>query len=243
MEKQITKQNLSLYAYTNLHLLKSPVRETVVFFPGLGTKDMIREDPEIAQRYAARGILYVVPYYNPWCWMNDGAVAFTDEILQVLWEDLPAGLPAVYTGQSMGGLCALIYTAKGARTPDACIVNCPVCDLVYHATEREDLPRTLYSAFWGSEGTMEEALAANSPLHLAREGKLPESDYHIFHCTEDKAVHMQAHSDRLVEELKKNRKVTYYPVLDADHCRLSPAAREKFYALPEELLRRKEESR
>lgn len=117
MEKQITKQNLSLYAYTNLHLLKEPVRETVVFFPGLGTKEMIREDPEIAQRYAARGILYVVPYYNPWCWMNDGAVLFTDEILQILWKDLPAGLPAVYTGQSMGGLCALIYTARGARTP------------------------------------------------------------------------------------------------------------------------------
>lgn len=54
---------------------------------------------------------------------------------------------------------------------------------------------------------------------------------------------MQRHSDRLVEELKKNRKVTYYPVLDEGHCKLSPAAREKFYALPEELLRRKEESR
>ena len=55
-------------------------------------------------------------------------------------------IPVVSTGGSMGGQSALVYCAYSKRTPVACVANCPVCDTVFHFTERPDLPRTLYSA-------------------------------------------------------------------------------------------------
>ena len=238
MNKIITYDTLRNFTYSNDTLCKVPVKGVVLFFRGLGAKDIFREDPEIALRYAEQGIVYLVPYYNPWNWMNRQALAYTEEILDVLfahygWNE---DLPIVSTGQSMGGLASLIFTARAKRTPKACVANCPVCDLVYHVTEREDLPRTLYSAFFDCEGSMEDILADYSPLHLAQKGEMPKADYHIFHCTEDKSVNMQRHSDRFVAEMKKNRKITYYPVLDQGHCKLSEAAWEKYYALPEDII-------
>lgn len=238
MNKIITYEALRRFAYSNDKICRKPIRGTVIFFRGLGQNSMIDEDPKIALRYGEQGILYLVPYCNPWCWMNREAVEYTEEILEVLFGryGMDGTLPILATGDSMGGLSALIYTAKAKRTPKACIANCPVCDLVYHATEREDLPRTLYSAFHGEACDFEEALAANSPLHLARKGEMPAADYHIFHCTEDKAVNMEMHTERFVAEMKKTRKITCYPVFDAGHCALSDTAREKFYSLAEEYL-------
>jgi len=238
MNKIITYETLHRFAYSNDAICKKPVKGLVLYFPGLGTKDMLKEPPEIALRYAEQGIVYLVPYCNPWHWMNRQALAYTEELLDVLfehygWEDT---LPTVSTGQSMGGLAALIFTARAKRTPKACVANCPVCDLVRHLTEREDLPRTLYSAFADCDGSMEEILGEYSPLHLAQRGEMPKADYHVFHCTEDRSVNMQLHSDRFVEEMKKTRKITYYPVFDRGHCKLSEHAQEKYYALPEEIL-------
>ena len=238
MEKIITYETLRNFAYSNDRICNAPIKGIVLFFRGLGAKDMLHEDPEIALRYAEDGIVYLVPYSNPWNWMNRQALTYTEEILDVLfahygWNDT---FPVISTGQSMGGLAALIFTARAKRTPKACIANCPVCDLVYHATERPDLPRTLYSAFFDCDGKTENILEDNSPLHLAQRGEMPKTDYHIFHCTEDRAVNMQIHSDRFVEEMKKCRKITYYPVLDRGHCDLSEAAWEKYYALPEDIL-------
>ena len=220
MEKLITFENLRNFAYCNNEICKMPVRGLALNFFGLGGAAMFTEDTDDGRMFAEAGILYLVPYQNPWAWMNRQTVELTDELVDVLFEayDLPEDTPIISTGGSMGGLSALVYTRYAKRTPAACVANCPVCDLPFHFTERPDLPRTLYSAFGTYPGTLEEALQSASPLHLA--GEMPDADYHIFHCEADKAVNKAAHSDRFVTAMAEHHRVSYYPVPERGHCDL-----------------------
>lgn len=229
MEKIITMENIRRFAYVNDAVCVRPVRGVAVYFPGLNNRDMHDFDPEEGEFFGEAGILYVIPYNNPWSWMNRQAVGYTDEIIDVLFRayDLPENTPVVSMGRSMGGLASLVYTYYAARTPVACVANCPVCDAVYHFTEREDLPRTMYSALYHEEGTLEEALKSISPLHLAE--KMPRVRYHIFHCGEDRAVNMQMHSDRFVEVMRKaGQDVTYDIVPGRGHCKLTLKMKKRF---------------
>lgn len=230
MKKYITLKNISHFAYTNHEIVKKPVRRVVLSFSGLGNTSTFFEGYEIGERYAAEGVLFVYPYNNPWAWMNRQAIAFTDEILDVLFEGL--GLdpqtPIVSTGKSMGGLSALVYTCYAKRTPTVTVANCPVCDLPYHLTERKDLPRTLYSAFWHEEGEMDEVLRTFSPLHLTQ--KMPDGAYYIFHCTADKSVNKELHSDKFVTAMQKTGKtVVYHAVEGRGHCSLPYEMNELFF--------------
>ena len=228
MEKIITKENLRSFAYCNDAICKGTIKGIVVYFYGLGGQFLFDEDTDEGKMYADKGILYLVPYQNPWAWMNRQTVALTDELLDVLFEafGLPENTPIASTGKSMGGLSALVYTCYAKRTPVACITNCPVCDLPYHFTERPDLPRTLYSAFHTYEGTLEEALRSASPMHL----ELPAAtEYTIFHCEEDQAVNKQIHSDRLVEKLSPTHRIHYYPVPGRGHCDLTEEMWQKYH--------------
>lgn len=229
MEKIITIENFRSFAYCNHEICVRPIKGIVVYFYGLGGQFLFDEDTQEGKMYAEKGILYLVPYQNPWAWMNRQTVALTDELLDVLLAalELPETLPIVSTGKSMGGLSALVYTAYAKRTPAACVTNCPVCDLPYHFTERPDLPRTLYSAFHTYEGTMEEALRSASPLHLV--DQLPEIPYTIFHCEEDQAVNQKIHSDRFVEQLRQSHRVDYYSVPGRGHCDLTEEMWQKYH--------------
>ena len=222
MEKIINIENLRSFAYCNNNICKKPIKGIAISFFGLGGALMFNEDTEEGIRFAEQGILYVVPYQNPWAWQNKQNIAYTDEIIDVLFKeyDLPEELPIVSTGGSMGGLSALVYMAYAKRTPVACVANCPVCDLPYHFTERPDLPRTLYSAFFNYNCSLQEALESASPLQLT--DKMPkDSKYYIFHCEEDMAVNKQKHSDKFVEKMKDSHNVSYYAVPERDHCDLT----------------------
>ncbi len=204
MEKIITFENLRKFSYCNSQICKKPLKGLVVSFMGLGSTNIFVEDTEEGVLFAENGILFVIPYQNPWAWQNKQNIAYTDEIIDVLFKEykLPDGFPIVSIGGSMGGLSALTYMAYAKRTPVACVANCPVCDLPYHFTERPDLPRTLYSSFYNYECSFQEALESASPLHLV--DKLPiDSKYYIFHCEEDKAVNKERHSDKFVKKMKK----------------------------------------
>ncbi len=235
MQKLMTFKTLSYFAAANAEIVTTPVRGIVLTFHGLGFSQMFSEPDAYDRQLAARGILRVIPYYNPWCCMNRQTVDYVDEILDVLFAQfsLDADTPIISTGGSMGGLCSLTYAAYAKRTPAAVVSNCPVCDLPYHFTERPDLPRTLYSALGTYDGTMEEALRFASPLHLAQNGKMPDIPYYIFHCTEDTAVNKEQHSDRFVAAMEAcGRNITYTAVPERGHCDLSPEARVRYDALP-----------
>ncbi|MBQ9951005.1 MAG: hypothetical protein IJO98_02555 [Clostridia bacterium] len=176
-------------------------------------------------------MLFVVPYLNPWAWMNPQAVKTTDEIIEAVLEKCGLDdLPLVSAGGSMGGQQALVYARYAARTPVKCVVNCPVCDLPYHYTERPDLPRTLYSAYGTMDAdTLEAAMATASPLHLARKGEMPGIEYVVFHCEKDEAVNKQMHSDRLVDAMNGYR-IEYHAVPDRGHCDLTDDMRALYEA-------------
>ena len=126
----------------------------------------------------------------------------------------------------MGGMCALTYMVYAKRTPASCVVNCPVCDVPFHFTERPDLPRTFYSAYYHEDMTMDEALRAHSPLHLA--DRMPEARYVIFHCEADRAVNIDAHSRKLVAALGARLPVQFYTVPCRGHCDLTPEMAERY---------------
>ena len=118
MDKIITQENLRNFCYVNDGVCQKPIRGIVVHFMGLGGTMMYSEETEQGLFYGTRGILYLVPYNNPWAWMNPQAVAYTDEILDVLIAQyaLPENIPIVSTGLSMGGLSALVYAKRAKRT-------------------------------------------------------------------------------------------------------------------------------
>ena len=166
MNKLITYGNLHDFTYSNDKSCKTTIKGIVISFSGLGDADMYFEDTDEGKFYAEKGILYVIPYNNPWAWMNKQTVNYTDEIIDVLVAKyhLRDDIPIVLTGGSMGGQSALVYANYIKRTPVACVANCPVCDLVFHYTERPDLPRTLYSAFYHENGSVEEVLKKASRI-------------------------------------------------------------------------------
>lgn len=225
MKKIITYETLRNFAYSNDQLIKCKIKGIVLNFYGLGGMTIHSTDPGDALEYAEKGIIYVIPYYNPWSWMNKQAVAYTDEIISVLCEKygLDSSVKIVSTGGSMGGLSALVYCAYAKITPCACVANCPVCDLPYHFTERPDLPRTLYSAFGEYDGDMQSALRSCSPLHLVE--KMPNISYTVFHCTNDKSVNLEQHSARFVEAMRESHQITFNTVPLRGHCDLSAEAR------------------
>ena len=222
MEKIITYETLRSFAYSNDKLCTGPIQGIAVSFFGLGGAAMFSEDTNEGKFFAEHNIIYIVPYANPWAWMNRQTAAYTDEIIDVLIKhySLPDDLPIVSTGGGMGGQSALVYMVYATRTPVACVANCPVCDLPFHFTERPDLPRTLYSAFGTYEGTMQSALESASPVHLV--GKMPDSAYSIFHCEADMAVNKQKHSDVFVEKMKAKHTIQYFAVPERGHCDLTP---------------------
>ena len=235
MERIITWENLRRFAYSNDALVTGKPRGVILEFMGLGGAKIYDEDPEYAAALAQKRILFLIPYLNPWNWMNAQAVAYTDELLDVLRARYGADLPVVSPGGSMGGLCALVYTRYAARTPVACAANCPVCDLPYHYTERPDLPRTLLSAF-AADGaaTLEEAMRKRSPLHLA--GEMPDIPYMVCHCEEDRAVNLRMHSERFVAAMRPAHRITFRTVPGRGHCDLDEAALAAYRQFAEDTL-------
>ena len=230
MQKMITAENIRNFAYVNENICKKPIRGIVLSFFGLGTCVMYDKDIIEGEICAEQGLLYAAPYTNPWSWMNRQAVAYADEVVDVLIEKygLSEDIPIISTGGSMGGQSALVYCVYSRRTPKACVVDCPVCDAVYHFTERKDLPRTFYSALFAENCSFDEALRSISPLHLA--DKLPKIPYHILHCETDTLVSPEEHSKKFAEALaQKGHSVTLDILGGRGHCDLSLEGKRKFW--------------
>lgn len=221
MIEKITPDNLHLFTYTNIDICKPPLKGIVLAFHGLGFTGMF-ETTDLSQQYAEKGIIFVHPYYGPWSWMNDTAVKTVDSIIDAIFEkcSLPETTPVISTGGSMGGLSALIYTRYTKRTPAACAANCPVCDLVYHSDERDDLPRTILHAFTHYSCDLKEAVKSASPVHQV--DFMPDIPYYIVHGDADTAVNKKYHSDVFVKAMKqKKHTIIYKEIPGMIHCNLT----------------------
>ncbi len=225
MISPITYDNLRLFAFSNDRQIEGPIRGIVIHFTGMGCDDRFDATLPEGDWFAARNIVYLIPYGNPWAWMNRQQVDLADQVIDILCTryDLPEDLPVVSTGLSMGGQGALVYMVYAKRPPVACVANCPVCDMPFHNTERPDLPSSYYSAYLYEEGTMDTILPRYSPLHLTEAGKMPDVPYTIFHCANDTLVNKELHSDKLVAAMEKaGYSVTYRIIPDRNHCDLPP---------------------
>lgn len=207
------------YAWIGSVEVKGPVREVVLVFRGLGDGGM-QSGPAPDQRgFAENGALCIVPYCGPWSWMNDKAAELTDAVLDAVFASLRIApeTPVVSTGGSMGGLAALMFCVKSRHKIAACFANCPVCDLPFHATERPDLPRTMYDAFAHYPCGVAEAVRRTSPVDMAE--SFPDIPYLIIHGEADSCVNKQAHSDKFVAKMHAlGRRVEYLGVPGMDHC-------------------------
>jgi dipeptidyl aminopeptidase/acylaminoacyl peptidase len=210
-------QLLDQVAFIAHRWLRQPIRGIVVRFYGLGWTGM-KSEPDIAEmEWANAGALVVVPYNEPWAWMNPATRNFVDEVVDSLRAryKLDANVPLIATGGSMGGHASLAYTMFSRHHVAACQACWPVCDLTYHYNERPDLPRTFHHAF-GSYGDIQSVLAANSPLQQVE--RLPKVPYMIAHGEKDEAVSKKHHSDRLVPAMRaRGLDVTYLERTDMGH--------------------------
>jgi len=226
----ISPENLHRFAYTNEECIKDGVKGIVVNFHGLGYNGMKNEPEGFDMQMGEHGILSIFPYYGPWNWMNRQAIAYVDKVLAAAKNrnGLAKDFPWVCVGGSMGGSSALVYSRYAEHTPAACAVNCPVCDLPFHATERDDLPRTMLASFSHYDEDIETAMKLHSPVHIWAE--MPQIPYLIIHGAADTAVGKAAHSDKLVALMKNSHKIEYVEVPGMGHCDLHsvPGLYEKY---------------
>lgn len=226
----ITADNLDLFCYTNADTLDR-FSGVIVYFHGLNGGMEIISKPDVLSQYCTRNkILYVYPYLNPWNWMNDDAVVMTDCIMDAVFEKfrLPSDFPIAITGTSMGGQSALIYCALGKHRAVACALNCPVCDMVYHYSEREDVPRTIYSVYCSDPRGLDAAVRSVDPR--SRMHEMPRIPYFIAHCEADTKVNIQKHSLTYIEEMRElGYDVAFRAVADRDHVDLTDEARYWLY--------------
>lgn len=230
MKKHIKFDNIRKFAWVNDRQLCGSIKGVVVDFFGMSVEDMYDTPPRHSAELAAKGYLHVIPYYNPWSWMNSVALAYTERILDVLYEhySIADDIPLVSCGASMGGLAALVYCYRGKRRATACVTNCPVCDVLGYYNQHDDAPRTILNSFWTDGADVEASVRESSPLQNAE--RFPHIPYTIFQCAEDADVYKSLHSDLLVDALQRaGHSVNYVVVPNSGHCQLNEEYLERYY--------------
>lgn len=198
--------------------VRRPVRGIVLAFHGLGFGSDRSTPTSEELGWAQAGGLVVFPYCGPWSWMNRETRAFVDDLVDAVRQAhaLPADLPVIATGGSMGGCASLLYTAYTRHRLAGCLAVFPVCDLPYHFTERPDLPKTMRCAFRGYGDDFPAVLAEHSPLHQV--ARLPDVPYLVIHGDQDTAVNKAKHSDRLVAAMRaRGLRVEYQEIAGMGH--------------------------
>jgi len=200
----MTKEKMHAMAWIGDQFVTGPITGVIVTFHGLGDPGLKTVPAYEENEWAAAGGLVVMPYSGPWSWMNRSAREFVDELIDAIYThyNLSASVPLIIRGGSMGGFCALLYTRYSKHPIKACQALFPVCDLKYHFSERPDLPRTIYHAFYGYEEDLDTLFKEHSPVDQVQ--SLPRVPYQILHGDADQAVNKAAHSDRMVCAMRES---------------------------------------
>lgn len=185
--KTMTWDHIRDLAFLNTDALEGPPRGVVLNFHGYTDDTMFSQSDDFARRLGEQGILYIWPYYSVWAWMSRSAIAYIEELLDLVWEhfELDGKTPVVYSGGSMGGMTALMMSLIGKRRPIACACNCPATDLAWRF-ERHDSRRAVTSAMILDEGTPQEWISLRSPQERAAD--LPHIPYYLLYAADDTAI-------------------------------------------------------
>lgn len=211
------------FAWLSDDYVQGRISGVVLDFHGLGCTGMRNNlDPGDIEISEAGGLI-LFPYYGPWSWMNRQARKLVDDLVDGVYAafNLSPEIPLISTGGSMGGCSALIYARYAARPVAACFAFVPACDLLYHYTERPDLPRTMHHAFDSYGEPFDAVLREHSPLHQV--DGLPRIPYCIVQGDKDELVNKKQHADRLVAAMRKrDLDVDYVEVPGMGHGGLVP---------------------
>lgn len=220
---QVTWETLERFCKTNARELKGPVKGIIVEHPCLGQQDRNYCSKSVMDRATREGVVYLHVWAHPWSWMNDAQVALTDRLVDVLSGHFELGLSAkvVSYGRSMGAHGALTYPQFSRKNVVAVVANCPPCDLAFHYGERDDLPRTLVSAY-ANELDFAQAIRRHSPLASVESYR--DIPYFIYQADADSSVNKEMHADRFVAAAAKRAmgplKLTYVVGKRYGHCQL-----------------------
>ena len=231
MLEYISRNDLGQFAYTNCDIVKKPVCGICVDFFGMNFVGWVPEHTEIGKALADEGIAYFQPYLNPWAWGNRQAIEITDRIVDEIIGlfDLPADVPVVSCGGSMGGYTSIVYSIESKHNIVACQPNAAATDLPdFMEVRAGGTPRVLFNAFYSLGGKFEDVLAERSPINMI--DKLPDIPYRLFHSDGDGLVPVDQ-SIRFVEKAKATREAEIYISHNDIHGDFDPEMRKVYIRL------------
>ena len=149
MDKQFIKSHFNKICASNVELIRGEIRGIVLYFTGLGHKHALGNDMAAAPVCAENGILYILPYYNSWCWMNKKTVKYIDTIVDTAIElyNINPNVPVGLYGGSMGGYNIFHYSIKSKYKIVAADMLCPCCNMEYELYCNEN---TLFRTYFES---------------------------------------------------------------------------------------------
>ena len=227
MDKKFLAAHYDRFCCTNVELIPGEIRGIILYFNGLG--HIVNPGPDMidAPAAAARNLLYITPYYNPWSWMNRETVAFVDLLVEIAMEQwkIPTDAPIGLYGGSMGGYSVFHYAAKSRHNVVAGDLNCPACNLEYEVyCNRNSILHTYYESSMAYCDDFDAYVRENSPINMI--GILRKMPYRFAVGLKDTALEPSQHSFKMVSlrrEAGFEVDVAEYPL--AGHCNIGADAR------------------
>lgn len=220
MLKPIRPDTLADFAFVNEDAFTGPVRGVLLNCHGFTDQDRRERSSAFPRMLGEQGILYILPYYNPWAWVNDQCIAFCDECLDALYAKYSLKkdiTPFMVAGGSMGGLTAIMYPVLGSYRARAAAADCPVCDLRTFIGETDFRRCSFYDAYFHKD--LDTELTRHNPLERLRD--FPDIPYMIVRGEADPAIDMATQYEVLLAAMKDHGiDVTFVSVPDMKHCEL-----------------------
>ena len=222
MDKNFLKANFGRVCLTNIELIKGEIKGIALYFTGLGHTSQPANDMVAAPVCAENGILYILPFYNPWCWMNKKTVSYIDTIVDTAKElyNIKSDVLVGIYGGSMGGHNTFHYAVKSKHKIVAAAVLCPCCNMEYEmAYSTNTIFRSYFESATEDTDDFNAYIHDNSPINMVE--KLPKIPYLFAVGLKDTVLVPSMHSDLMIEKmLEAGHEVDRIDYPEVAHCNL-----------------------
>lgn len=223
MDKKFLKDYFNKICLSNIDLIKGDIRGIALYFTGLGHTSQPMNDMVAAPVCAENGILYILPFYNPWCWMNEKTVKYVDAIVDTAMElyNISKDVPVGIYGGSMGGHNTFIYAMKSKHRIVAAAILCPCCNMEYEmAYSTNTIFRSYFESAIEDTDDFKAYIHDNSPVNMVE--KLPKIPYLFAVGLKDTVLVPSQHSDLMIERMiSAGHEVERQDYPEVAHCNLA----------------------
>ena len=222
MDKRFLRNHFNKLCLSNAELITGKIKGIALYFTGLGHTSQPANDMVAAPVCAENGILYILPFYNPWCWMNKKTVEYVDTIVDTAMElyGIPKDAPVGIYGGSMGGHNTFIYSTKSKHRIVAAAMLCPCCNMEYEiAYSTITIFRSYFESATCDTDDFKAYMHDNSPINMV--DKLPKIPYLFAVGLKDTVLVPSMHSDLMIERMNvAGHEVERIDYPDVAHCNL-----------------------